>query len=93
MIFSLISPWLKRLIVAGRGSLGLITSLLSELGINIGKASVFSSSDGIEPRVCRVAERPSRADEMLLPRLEPGFFTRALPARLESKPGGGRLES
>lgn len=30
-----------------RGSLGLITSLLSELGINIGKASVFSSTDGI----------------------------------------------
>ena len=30
-----------------RGSLGLITSLLSELGINIGKASVFSTHDGI----------------------------------------------
>ena len=30
-----------------RGSLGLITSLLSELGVNIGKASVFSSTDGI----------------------------------------------
>lgn len=30
-----------------RGSLGLITSLLSELGINIGKASAFSSTDGI----------------------------------------------
>ena len=30
-----------------RGSLGVITSLLSELGVNIGKASVFSSSDGL----------------------------------------------
>ena len=30
-----------------RGSLGLITALLSELGVNIGKASVFSTSDGV----------------------------------------------
>lgn len=29
-----------------RGSLGLITSLLSELGVNIGKVSAFSSTDG-----------------------------------------------
>jgi hypothetical protein len=29
-----------------RGSLGLITAVLSELGVNIGKASVFSTSDG-----------------------------------------------
>ena len=30
-----------------RGSLGLITSVLAELNVNIGKASVFSTSDGI----------------------------------------------
>ena len=78
-----------------RGSLGLITALLSELGVNIGKASVFSTTDGVAVdsfTVDRCAASPTRTPRSVRRRKQrrhqtPGTTRAWAPGRHQPRAG------